>query len=169
MLKRQLSSQDIKYSYLLKSFDGGFTYYFFLCCSWSTLITRGGKTTLFRHYWPRNLPDFPWKYIRLMRLKEMLGHMMAKSEFKILHWINYKNHIWISTQLLAQSLSPVGAFQPQGLQHPSPPFPSPTLRVYSNSCPLSQWCHPTIASSVIPFSSCLQSFPASGSFQMSQL
>ena len=50
-----------------------------------------------------------------------------------------------------------------------PPSPSPTTRVYSNSCPLSRWCHPTIASSVIPFSSYLQSFPASGSFQMSQL
>ena len=49
-----------------------------------------------------------------------------------------------------------------------PPCPSPTLRVYPNSCPLSRWCHPTISSSVIPFSSCLQSFPASGSFQMSQ-
>ena len=48
------------------------------------------------------------------------------------------------------------------------PCPSPTPRVYSNSCPWSQWCHPTISSSVIPFSSCLQSFPASGSFQMSQ-
>ena len=55
------------------------------------------------------------------------------------------------------------------LQHARTPCPSPTPRVYSNSCPLSQWCHPTILSSVIPFSSCLQSFPASGSFQMSQL
>ena len=56
-----------------------------------------------------------------------------------------------------------------GPQHIRPPCPSPTPEVYSNSCPLSQWCHPTISSSVIPFSSCLQSFPASGSFQMSQL
>ena len=55
-----------------------------------------------------------------------------------------------------------------GLQHTRPPCPLPTPGVYSNSCPLSQWCHPTIPSSVIPFSSCLQSFPASGSFQMSQ-
>ena len=55
------------------------------------------------------------------------------------------------------------------LQHTRPPCPSPTPRVYSNSCPLSQWCHPTISSFVIPFSSCLQSFPASGSFQISQL
>ena len=56
-----------------------------------------------------------------------------------------------------------------GLQHTRPPCPSPTLRVYSNSCPLSQWCHPTISSSVIPCSSSLQSFLASGTFQMSQL
>ena len=50
-----------------------------------------------------------------------------------------------------------------------PPCPSPTSGVYTNSCPLSWWCHPTISSSVVPFSSCPQSFPASGSFQMSQL
>ena len=55
-----------------------------------------------------------------------------------------------------------------GLQHARPPCPSPTPGVYSNSCPLSQWCHPTISSSVVPFSSCLQSFPVSGPFQMSQ-
>ena len=57
---------------------------------------------------------------------------------------------------------------PHGPQHARPPCPSPTLRVYLNSCPLSQWCPATISSSVIPFSSCLQSFPASGSFPMSQ-
>ena len=61
------------------------------------------------------------------------------------------------------------SLRPHGLQHARPPCPSPTPGVYSNSCPLSQWCHPTISSSVIPFSSCLQSFPASRSFQMSQL
>ena len=55
-----------------------------------------------------------------------------------------------------------------GPQHTRPPCLSPTPRVYSNSCPLSQWYHPTISSSVIPFSSWLQSFSASGSFQMSQ-
>ena len=58
---------------------------------------------------------------------------------------------------------------PHGLQHTRPPCPSPTPGVYATLCPLSQWCHPTISSSVIPFSSCNQSFPASGSFQMSQL
>ena len=56
---------------------------------------------------------------------------------------------------------------PHGLQHARPPCPSPTPGAYSNSCPLSRWCHPTISSSVIPFSCHLQSFPASGSFQMS--
>ena len=61
------------------------------------------------------------------------------------------------------------SLQPRGLQHARLPCPSPTPRVYSNSCPLSRWCHPTISSSVVPFSSCPQSFPASGSFPMSQL
>ena len=55
-----------------------------------------------------------------------------------------------------------------GPQHARPPCPSPTSRVYTNSCPLSWWCHPTISSSVGPFSSCPQSLTASGSFQMSQ-
>ena len=61
------------------------------------------------------------------------------------------------------------SLQPQGLQHARPPCPSPTPGVYSNSGPLSQWCHPIILSSVIPFSSCPQYFPASGSFPVSQL
>ena len=58
---------------------------------------------------------------------------------------------------------------PHGLQNTRFPCPSPTPRAYLNSCPLRQWCHPTISSSVIPFSSRLQSFPASGSFPVSQL
>ena len=57
---------------------------------------------------------------------------------------------------------------PHGLQQTRPPCPSPTPRVYSNSCPLSRWCRQTISSSVVFFSSCAQSFPASGSFPMSQ-
>ena len=60
------------------------------------------------------------------------------------------------------------SLRPHGLQHARPPCPSPAPRACWNSCPLSQWCHPTISSSVVPFSSCLQSFPASGSFQMSK-
>ena len=60
------------------------------------------------------------------------------------------------------------SLQPHELQHARPSCPSPTPGVYPNWCPLSWWCHPTISSSVVPFSSHLQSFPASGSFQMSQ-
>ena len=60
------------------------------------------------------------------------------------------------------------SLQPHGLQHTRLPCPAPTPGVYSNSCPLSRWCHPTISSSAVPFSSHLQSFPASGSFPMSQ-
>ena len=60
------------------------------------------------------------------------------------------------------------SLRPNGLQHARPPCPSPTPRAYPKSCPLSRWCHPTISSSAVSFSSCLQSFPASGSFQMSQ-
>ena len=67
-----------------------------------------------------------------------------------------------------QSLSVSNFLWLQGLQQASLPCPSSTPRGCSNSCPLSQWCHPTSSSSVVPFSSCLQSFPASGSFQMSQ-
>ena len=61
------------------------------------------------------------------------------------------------------------SLQPHGQQHARPPYPSPTSGSCSNACPSGRWCHPTISSSVIPFSSCLQSFSASGSFLMSQL
>ena len=61
------------------------------------------------------------------------------------------------------------SLQPHELQHARPPCPSPTPRVHSNSCPSSRWCHLAISSSVIPFSSCAQSLPASESFPMSQL
>ena len=72
------------------------------------------------------------------------------------------NSVQFSHSVMSNSL------QHHGVQHARPPCPSPAPGVYSNLCPLSQWCHPTISSSVIPFSSCLLSFPASGSFQMSQ-
>ena len=67
-----------------------------------------------------------------------------------------------------QSLSPAWLFATHGLQHARPPCPSSTPGVYSNSCPLSRWYYPTISTSVVPFFSHLQSFPASGSFPMSQ-
>ena len=75
-----------------------------------------------------------------------------------------------SNLLLLFSCSVVSSsLQLFGLQHARPPCPSPSPGACSNSCPLSQGCHPTISSSIIPFSSCLQSFPASGSFLMSRL
>ena len=73
-----------------------------------------------------------------------------------------KSSVQFSRSVMSDSL------QPQGPQHARLPHPSPTPGVYPNSCLLSWWCHPTISSSVVPFSSCLQSFPAAGSFPMSQ-
>ena len=73
------------------------------------------------------------------------------------------NSVQFSHSVMSDSL------QPHGPQHSRPPCPSPTPGVHPNPCPLSWWCHPTILSSVIPFSSCPQSFPASGSFLMIRL
>ena len=82
--------------------------------------------------------------------------------------ISSSGYMGVSVQFssVAQSYP---TLQPHEPQHTRPPCPSPTPGVHPNSCPSSQWCHPAISSSVIPCSSCLQSFPASGSFQMSQL
>ena len=78
-------------------------------------------------------------------------------------------HFWVNPSSAQFSCSVVSnSLQSHGLQHARLPCPSPTTRIYSNSCPLSHWCHPTISSSIVPFSSLLQSCPASGSFQMSQ-
>ena len=79
--------------------------------------------------------------------------------------------IWIQVLLCNHQFSHSvvsNSLRPHGLQHTRLPCLSPTPGAYSKSCPLSQWCHPTILSSVIPFSCCLQSFPGSGSFPMSQ-
>ena len=82
------------------------------------------------------------------------------------HLISVTEHHYSFLSSVAQSCP---TLRPHGLQHTRPPCPSPTPRVYPNSCPLSRWCHPTFSSSVIPLSSHLQSFPASGSFPMSRL
>ena len=75
--------------------------------------------------------------------------------------------MWVQFSSVTQSY--LTLCEPMNLQHTRPHYPSPTPGVYPNSCPLSRWCHPTISSSVFPFSSCLQSFPASGCFPASQL
>ena len=79
--------------------------------------------------------------------------------------------VFQSSEYLVQfSCSAVSdSLRPHELQHPRPPCPLPTPGVHPNSCPLSQWCHPAISSSVVPFSSCSQSLPASESFPVSQL
>ena len=95
----------------------------------------------------------------------MLGHWIWKhgtKTFKEISWITYsENSVQFSHSVMSDSL------RPHGLQHTRLPCPSPTPRAYSNSCPSHQWCHPTISSSVVSFSSHLQSFPTSGSFPMS--
>ena len=78
----------------------------------------------------------------------------------------YKNSNHVVLQFSRSVVS--DSLQPHGLQHTKLPCPSPTPGASSNSCPSSWWCHPTISSSLVPFSSCIQSFSASGSFQMSQ-
>ena len=83
----------------------------------------------------------------------------------LISWYHYK--IFSSVQFSHSVVS--DSLQPHGLQHARPPCSSPTPGVYSNPCPSSRWCHPTISSSVVPLSSCPQSLPASGSFPMSQL
>ena len=78
-----------------------------------------------------------------------------------------KRNLYITVQFSHSVMS--DSLWSHELQYTRLSCPSPTPGVYPNSCPLSWWCHPTISSSVVPFSSCLQSFPASGSFKMSQL
>ena len=94
------------------------------------------------------------------------GHCTRREH--IAYWVS---QIWcLSVQSVQFSHSVVyDSLRPHEPQHTRPPCPSPTPRVYPNSCPLSRWCHLTISSSVVPFSSWLQSFPASGSFPMSHL
>ena len=84
------------------------------------------------------------------------------------HPVNKFSHLFQSVSQFTRSIVSDSLWT-HGLQHTRPLCPSPNPRIYSNSCPSSRWCHPTILFSVVLFSSHLQSFPASGSFQMSQL
>ena len=98
---------------------------------------------------------------------------VSKSRTRLSGWTDWLTAFW--TRLLSRKAQFISITQscltfcePHGIQHARFPCPLPTPEVYSNSCPLNQWCHPTISSSIIPFSSCLQSFLASVSFPMSQ-
>ena len=95
------------------------------------------------------------------------GSLDIQDSFQVsLKWTNTKTYTTSFSSV--QSLSRVNSFPPHELHHARPPCPSPTPGVYPNPCPLSQWCYPTISSSIIPFSSCPQSFLASRSFPVSQ-
>ena len=116
--------------------------------------------------------------LALIQMTLAKPHFLKTSHFLCQNWHTIDGEHSVSMLVITQSLvsSSVkfshsvmsNSLGPHGLQHAKPPYPSPAPRVYSNSCPLSRWYHPTISSSVMPFSSCLQSFPASGSFPMSQ-
>ena len=99
----------------------------------------------------------------------VVWHAQGEMDQHHLLWTRSAPYFYDDILLLLSSRLVVStSLQPHGLQHTRPCCPSPTPRVYSSSCPFSWWCHPTISSSVIPFFSCLQSFPASGSSPMSQ-
>ena len=108
-------------------------------------------STTWESRWPLKIPN------NCINFKsKVIYHQFKKILSKTSHFIQFSYSV-VSDSLL-----------PHGLQHARPPCPSPTPGLYSNSCPLSQRCHPTISSSVVPFCSCPQSFPESGSFQISQ-
>ena len=100
------------------------------------------------------IPWFPWG---------ISSQTLPIPDTKICEYSFQFSSVQFSHSVMSDSL------RPHGLQHARLPCPSPTPGVYSNSCPLSRWCHLIISSSIVPFSFCLQSFPVSGSFQMSQL
>ena len=109
---------------------------------------------------PGDLPDPGIKLVSLMSPALAGGFFITSATWQaIVHQFQFQ----FSRSVVSDSL------WPHELQHTRSPCPSPTSGVYPNSCPLSWWCHPAISSSVVPFSSHPQSFPASGSFQMSQL
>ena len=107
-------------------------------------------------YYLSNMDDIVW----FLAIKdEKISLATQSSNFPLL----FKNSVQFSRSVVSDSLLP---HEPQ---HARCPCPSPTPRVHPNPCPLSRWCHPIISSPVLPFSSCPQSFPASGSFTTSQL
>ena len=115
--------------------------------------------------WELCISFYQWNFVALTwtTFSTLSQKCLLNSEFsKTLSRCSSPNSVQLSRSVLSDSL------RLHGLQHTRPPCPSPTPGAYSNSCPSSRWCHPTISSSVVPFSSRLQSFPASGSSQMSQ-
>ena len=137
------------------------------CCTsaWPSTSER----IIHPHVWSCNLQCFPVGQIQSSPINIKLVVLANECVFMIyiLHLSrSFETYRVVQFQFSHSIVS--DSLQPHGLQHARPPCQSPTPGVYSNSCPLSWWCYPTISSSVVPFSSHLYSLPASGSFQMSQ-
>ena len=110
-------------------------------------------------------PEHP-QCIRMLFGNSSINNILISKIISITYKV-YLNYIFSSVQFSCSVMS--DSLWPHEPQHTRSAYPSPTARVYTNPCPLSLWCHPTISSSVVPFSSCSQSFPASWSFPMSQI
>ena len=106
---------------------------------------------------------------KIIKIRMITSNAYTYEELLVLHEHHTRPLFYVCMHACLVASVVSDSLWPHELQHARPPCPSPTPRVYSNSCPLSRWCHPAISSSVIPFSSCSQSLPASGSFPMSQL
>ena len=132
------------------------------CPCWNSHLLHSFSNNLFIEHLLSTQPSAKTegeKNAMLMLLTILLNEQWINSPRQCVHQFS---SVQFSCSVMSDSLPP------HGLQHARPPCPSPDPGVYSNSCPLSGWCHTTISSSVVPFSSFLQSFPASGSSQMSQ-
>ena len=141
-------------------------------CTYVSLISahKGGLWSHFLWWLPYNLciTSSPFKK---RRYTSFIFSLCITWTNKILCSIGFSlllKQVIMNLLASVQSLSCVQLFATHGLQHARLPCLSPTPGAWSNSCPWSRWCHPTISSSIAPFSSFLQSVPASGSFQMSQ-
>ena len=126
------------------------------CPLWEFSLRNKKISNGLKHFSCRwTYPNWCKEWSKSERLSFSEGYPQCCSNYKL-------SSVQFSHSVVSNSL------QPHGLQHARLPCPSPTPRAYSNSCPLSRWCHATISSSIVPFSSHLQSFPASGYFPMSQ-
>ena len=130
---------------------------------WHPYMTTGVTIAL-------TLQTFVYKAMSLLvnMLSRFVIDFLLRSKYLLISWLQSLSTVIFSSVQFSHSVVS-DSLWPHELQHARPPCPSPTPRVHSDSCPSSQWCHPAISSSVVPFSSYLQSLPASESFPMSQL
>ena len=127
-----------------------------------------GNRTILRCFVWTNLLHFIKFYFKFHGQKNLAGYTVHGAPVSWIQPSDWTHRLFHASQFRSGAQSCM-TLQSHGLQHTRCPCPLPTPGAYSNSCPSSWWCRPTISSSVLPFSSCLQPFPASGSFQMSQL